>query len=142
MSQPSYLACGFALCLAAFSGLVLAQSLPASHKGPTGVTYFSGGIGTDETRAIRDDARHHSLALEFLERQGKGIVYSSGEQVTITDEHARIVVQADSEGPLMMVDLPVGSYQVKAANDGRSQSKAVEISSAGHAHETFLWEAR
>jgi hypothetical protein len=81
MSQPTYLACGFALCLVTFSGLVFAQSLPVSHQGPTGVSYFSGGIGTDETRAIRDDARHHSLALEFLERQGKAIVYSSGVSI-------------------------------------------------------------
>jgi hypothetical protein len=142
MSRPTYLACGFALCLASFSGLVFAQSLPASHQGPTGVSYFSGGIGTDETRAIRDDARHHSLSLEFLERQGKAIVYSSGEHVTVTDDRARTIVETDSEGPLMMVDLPAGSYRVTAANDGRSQTKSVDISPTGHAHLIFQWEAR
>ena len=142
MSQPTYLACGFALCLATFSGLVFAQSLPAPHQGPTGISYFSGGIGADETRVIREDAKHHSLSLEFLERQGKSIVYSSGEHITIIDDRARTLVEAESEGPLMMIDLPVGSYRVTAANDGRSQTKSVEISPSGHAHLIFQWEAR
>jgi len=142
MSQPTYLACGFALGLILSSGLVFAQSLPAPHKTQGGVTYFSGGIGTDEARAIRDDAKNHTLALEFLERQGKAIVYSSGEQITITDKSARVIVQAESDGPLMMVDLPAGSFQVTAINDGRSQTKSVEISPKGHTHLVFQWEAK
>jgi len=132
---------GLAFCIVASAGIAYAQSLPAPLAGAAGASFYSGGIGADEARLIKSDAKNHRLALEFLETQGNAVVYSAGEQVIITDDRGRIIVNALSDGPLMMVDLAPGTYHISAANDGRIQRRTVEISRAAHVRLAFQWGA-
>lgn len=132
---------------AMLGALLLGGMAPASgalpqlkHEGQ--VSYRTGGIGSNESNALKLDEGNHPLILEFIEtvQNGKG-AYSSGEQVTIKTAKGSTIFTANSDGPFMLVDLPNGRYAVSATDDGQTQTRWVTVGNKSHQHVTFVWTA-
>ncbi len=114
-------------------------ALPAvKHQGS--VQYVSGGIGLDESEALKAAATDYPLALTFAaQRDGKGD-YVANVAVNIHDAHGKEVLKAEAEGPYMLVKLPAGSYKVSATYNGKAQEREVTVQNSGTARAVFEWK--
>lgn len=98
------------------------------------VSYTSGGVGLDESQALRREAPHWPLALQFT---GPRSEYLADVRVTITKAGGQTVLDATSHGPYMLVKLPAGRYTVRAQYRDAAQSKPVQV--GRHAALAFRW---
>lgn len=126
-------------CMALAAGPVAAQTahtLPAvQHQGS--VQYLTGGVGYDESQAIKAASHDYPLALTFAATQGGA--YLASVTVRIADAQDKTVLNATSDGPYLLVKLPAGRYKVSATFDGKPQTRHVTVSSGSTARETFTW---
>jgi len=131
-----------ALCAVASvgaTGLAQAQSdstgLPAEQQ-QGDVSFVSGGVGLDESHALRAAAHSWPLALQFT---GPGSDYLADVHVSVSDSHGTSVLQSDAQGPYMLLRLHPGRYTVHARYKDQDQSKSVEIAGGGHTAASFHW---
>jgi hypothetical protein len=119
-----------------------ADPLPMPVSASSGeIPYISGGVGEDEAQQMKMEAQHYPLALQFLEQVNGVGTYSAGENVTIQDAGNRVVFNAITRGPFMLIDLPSGHYTVTASLNGREQMRNVDIGGGRHRAISFVWPA-
>ncbi|MDR5742070.1 carboxypeptidase regulatory-like domain-containing protein [Caballeronia sp. LZ029] len=100
------------------------------------VSYTSGGVGLDESRALLREQAHWPLSLRFT---GPTADYLSGVHVRIVDGKGGEALSAESMGPYMLVKLPPGSYTVYAKYKDQEKKQAVTIAGPGKAKAAFHW---
>jgi hypothetical protein len=105
---------------------------PVSTQGE--VSYTSGGIGLDESQALRREMPHWPLALRFT---GSRNEYLADVQVTITRVGGQTVLDTISQGPYMLVKLAPGRYTVRAQYEDTAQTKSIKLER--HATLAFRW---
>ena len=104
------------------------------HQGD--VSYVSGGVGQDESKALERERSHWPLSMQFT---GPGSDFLADVHVRIVDVHNNEVLHADSLGPFMLVKLRPGRYTVHATYKNRDQTKTVNIASKGSMQAAFYW---
>jgi hypothetical protein len=115
-----------ALCgCAAASLLAHAQgALPAMNKQGAG-QYACGGIGSDESTAMRAAMKDYPLSLLFARSDG---AYLADVAVTVKDAGGGTAMAIRANGPVCLVDLPAGRYTVEATTEGgATKSQAVTV---------------
>jgi hypothetical protein len=125
-------ACGSQFALAEMS------ALPPAHVNGA-VTYMSGGIGSDQSSAIKSVMNRYPLVLEFVGRTNTGNDYLADVPITISDSHGKDLLSTKSDGPFMLVSLPHGRYNVTATYNGKPEHREVNVSDITHAREIFTW---
>ncbi|SAL62125.1 hypothetical protein [Caballeronia telluris] len=100
------------------------------------VSYTSGGVGLDESKALLREQAQWPLSLRFT---GPTADYLSGVHVRIVDAKNGEVLNAEAMGPYMLVKLPAGSYTVYAKYKDQEQKHAVSVAGAGKAKAAFHW---
>ncbi|WP_296225681.1 hypothetical protein [Ralstonia sp. UBA689] len=101
-----------------------------------GVTYVSGGVGQDEVEAMHRIARDYSVRLTFV---GKGGEYLSDIDTHIRTARGAAVLAVVSEGPLLYVRLPSGSYRVSASYNGEEKQTTITVPAHGAVVHTMAW---
>jgi len=130
------MALGFCVVAPAFAeGAVPAAQMQGD------VRYVTGGVGVDEAKAMRAEAAKYPLTLEFLVKTGKVDEFAGLVSVDISKSGGGSIFSANSDGPMMLVDLPPGKYHVKVTRKGREKSRDVELTKGGHVGATFEWTA-
>jgi len=104
------------------------------------VSYLSGGIGLDESNAIKQAASQYSLELEFVRKATPKAEYLSNIKVTIKDHAGKTVLETISNGPFLLAKLPVGQFTVTAERGGEAKQRVVSIKAQGHEREMFEWQ--
>ena len=102
------------LAAAAVHAQLVAVTLPAM-KGEGAARYACGGIGSDESTAMRAAMRQHPLSLLFTTRSGD---YLADIDVTIKQAGGATALTLRADGPMCMIDLPPGRYTVQVAAAG------------------------
>jgi hypothetical protein len=124
--------CGSRFVLAAPLGLP-----PAHEQGA--ITYLFGGIGSDQSSAMKSVMNRYPLVLEFVGRTNAGNDYLADVPVQISNSHGKDLVNTQSDGPFMLVSLPHGRYNVTATYNGKTEHRQVKVTDEMHAHEIFMW---
>ena len=120
-----------ALLLYSSAALADASALPpVQHSGD--ISYLSGGIGLDESEAIKAAAPAYPLYLTFLSTINGHGTYNAPESLTILRADGSPVLDLKPDGPFMLVDLPPGSYRVTAGGISSSKTQAAQIARGGH----------
>jgi hypothetical protein len=129
------------------SALILGLALPAvaaaqdavlpQPKTEGSVTYLSGGVGSDEAMALKQAQKRYPLSMTFSE--GNRGEYLSDVHVTITNKDGNTILQAVSDGPIMLVDLPAGDYRIDAQANGRTLHRDARVGARGDTHLSFNW---
>ncbi len=91
-------------------------------KQESGMRYVSGGFGKQGREQLQKIADGFDVRAVFTEQNGK---YTSYVDVTVTTPDGEPVLTTTSKGPVMLLDLPEGSYMVKAEQDGEVRKARV-----------------
>jgi hypothetical protein len=101
-----------------------------------GVSYVSGGVGTDSIDRLSSLSRDFNLKLVFALKSGD---YVSGVRVAIADATGKTLLDTTSEGPWFLIKLPAGDYQVVATFAGSAEHRKIAVAAAGLRTIDFRW---
>ncbi|MBK4736573.1 hypothetical protein [Noviherbaspirillum pedocola] len=122
------------VCAVALTGaarLSLAQSaVPVKPQvAPNGISYVSGGAGEAQQQAMRAAMQDYILHLLFV--RPKSGEYLSNVKIRVDHKgqgrNDEYMLDVSSAGPMLFVQLPDGSYRVRAEHGGQVQTKAITI---------------
>lgn len=95
-----------------------------------------GGVGLDESEALRASAGRHALMIIFATPDR---AYLSGVQTRIDDPLADRVAEAEC-GPIGLVDVPTaGRYRLTTSFRGESRSQWFDLEPGGGARTVVQW---
>jgi hypothetical protein len=103
------------------------------------VTFVNGGIGQDESEAMKQAASRYSLAIELASTASPRAEYLSDVQIDVRDQKGAAIFSAGSLGPLLLANLPAGRYVVTATRNGKSQKRDVVVGPGAHAKLSFAF---
>lgn len=145
---PTVLAAAFALVLA--GGAAAQTTTDTTSAGaihPTGmpqsetqgdVTFVSGGVGQDESTALRQARSRWPLSMLFTGPQSS---YVSNVAVQIANAGGKTVLDTTSHGPYMLVRLRPGRYTIRATYSDVTRTQSVNVRGNGSARATFSFPA-
>lgn len=123
------------------SGSAVASDREALPEAQTqnGIIYLSGGIGLDESTAMKAAAKDYTLMLTCsIQPTGQ---YLSDVKVSITDKSGSPVLETVTDGPMLLVQLAPGQYRISAENDGVTMNRTVDIGSERPTRVNLSWPA-
>lgn len=128
----------------AVTGLLAATSAMSKSALPEvqrqgGVSFLSGGIGSDESTAIRKAEPRYPLTLEFVQRAKPRPEYLADVAVTIIDAHGRRVLNTLAGGPFLLARLAPGGYTVVAEQSGLKKTEHLQIAANKTEKVVFEW---
>jgi hypothetical protein len=127
-------AAGLALALAAAP---IGASAATRGTSESGAPFLEGGIGQPEIEAMQSETGKYSLWVITAARHSGA--YLADVQLTITDAKGDKVLARRLEGPWMLVDLPLGRYEVRADFKGQLQSRTTTIHPGDHHQIVFYF---
>jgi len=101
-----------------------------------GIAYATGGVGQDESAAMRGMAKDYSLRVLAAAKSGE---YVADVKVAISDAQGKQVLALDTQGPYLLARLPPGRYRVDAAYGQARQTRQVQVPSSGQADVSFYF---
>jgi hypothetical protein len=101
-----------------------------------GIRFASGGIGLSGRDELRTLSPQFNLRLMFA-MQGSGN-YLADAQVRILNSRGAVVLDATSEGPYFLAQLPPGSYTVEVSALGQTQRQTARIGQS-QSRLNFFW---
>jgi len=101
-----------------------------------GVAYATGGVGQDESSAMRGMAKDYSLRMLAAAKSGE---YVADVRVTIRDSGGRDVLSVTTQGPYLLARLAPGAYRIDAEYGSAKQSRQVRIPASGRADVSFYF---
>jgi hypothetical protein len=127
-------------------GLVVLSFAAAAHadegtlppeRSQGSVTYVSGGIGKDESDAMKQAASRYSLAIEMASPASPRAEYVADVKIDIRDQRGATVLNTISDGPILLANLPPGRYTVNATKNGASQQRNIVVGSGARQRVLF-----
>lgn len=126
------------------AGAQSASAEPARHASPNSVKdlaidssrfrtegnarFISGGVGENDLARMKMIEKQFPLKLTFAANSGH---FLSDVDVVVMDARGNQVLSTVTEGPVMLVDLPAGTYKVNATYDSATEVKNVTVGSKG-----------
>lgn len=106
-----------------------------------GVDYLSGGIGLDESQAIKAEAARWPLLITMAQRSQGRSEWVADVELQIRDESQALLLAFQSDGPLALIRLAPGKYTVNARYNGMEQQRAVQVATGVSQKITLTWKA-
>ena len=136
-----YQSLGSALSLAmlfAWSPLYAQDNPLPQERWQGSIAYLTGGIGSDESEAMRRAAASYPLMLELVAPGGGWHdQYVADAQVEIDDPAGKALLTTMVDGPLLLVRLPAGNYALHVAWNGAVERRNVTIARGEQQHVVF-----
>jgi len=116
-----------------------AMSSMAATQGqsPQGWAFLDGGIGQTETESMEADRGKYSLWVMTAGR--KSGAFLADVEVTIVDSKGEEVFRRRMEGPWLMIDLPLGRYEVRSRYGEEAQARVTTIHPGDHHQIVFYF---
>jgi hypothetical protein len=109
--------------LSTLAGAALLASTALANTNPSIIT---GGVGEASRAKIEAVQNQYSLKLVYT---GKGGMYLSDVNVSITDKSGQVVATQTTEGPIMLVSLAPGRYTVESNYGGHVKKNTITVGS-------------
>ena len=99
-------------CTAAAQPATSPETSDMQPKIENGVTYLCGGVGLDESTAMKQAARNYDLMSTFAAQDGS---YLADVNVDILGKGDTPILQTTCDGPMLLVKVPqAGAYRIRA----------------------------
>jgi hypothetical protein len=126
-------------CLVFFSSLSLAQVEIPDAKVSQGIEYISGGIGSEESDALLVLGKKWPLVLEFSQDHPQRPLWVADVTVKIMDQKKKVVFEALSEGPIMLLKINPGKYDAEYSFEGKVLKRSLVIEDAKFQKQSVVW---
>lgn len=103
------------------------------------ITYISGGVGEDEAKAIKAEAKNWPLNIEFSQYLESHDAWVSQVYLTILDAKGGAIFEAKLDGPMFLAKLPTGNYQIVATYEGVTKTQKVQIIAGRSVYVPINW---
>lgn len=120
--------------------LAAAQGLPPMQQSGN-VSYVSGGVGLDESKAFLRHKSEFPLAVEIYAREGGREVYTAGAEVAISDSQGREILQTQADGPFLFAEVPAGRYAIEVTRDGQTRRAHASVQPGRSARSVFVFDS-
>jgi hypothetical protein len=104
------------------------------------IAYITGGVGEGETQAILAEAKQWPLLLEMSQIENGRGVWIFGAMITILNEKNQSILNAQADGPYMLVNLEAGNYSIQASFNGVEQTRSVAIKAGSPQKISLFWK--
>lgn len=123
-----------------FSAVLLALAIVFSPvvSSAQEVKYLTGGIGLTEREQMAAAEKDYNLKVEMATTAG---FYVANAHVIIWDKAGAMILEATSDGPLMLVSLPAGTYNVNIIYQDKEQKKTVTLDGKSSRKLVFVWDS-
>ncbi len=132
----------FAIGMCALAGIpaLAADSAPLPQETVQGnVSYISGGVGKDESDAMKQAESRYPLVLEFSEHATAKGDFVADVNLTVEDASGNAVLTTSSAGPFVLANLPNGKYTVKADEHGKTHVRHVTVTNGKTERVSLVW---
>ena len=136
--MKKYLAPILTVGLLALSGTAFAQIPETQHS--DGIAYISGGVGEDEALAIVAESKQWPLMLELSQLENGRGVWIFGSQIKIINDQKKVIFDAVSEGPYILINLEAGAYFIEASYQGVVQKQSVAVKAGQNQKLSIFWK--
>jgi hypothetical protein len=102
------------------------------------ITYLNGGRDAAQAQAMRSEAARYPLELQFLWGRGAKETAIGNVDWSIQNTAGHRLLDASSNGPLVLASMPNGRYRVTAHYEGKTLSRVVNVHK--DTHETVVLE--
>ena len=116
------------------------SALPPVQKSGV-VEYLSGGIGLDESTAIKSASRQWPLSLVFSVQAAGKAEFASDVKLEIRDAKGALVLETMASGPFLLAKLAPGSYSLRATLAGKTLDRKVQVKAGSSARVELVWPA-
>lgn len=128
-----------ALCAAAFASA--AADLPDTQQAAGG-SFITGGIGLDESTAMKAAMKDWPIAMQFAQKDGQHADYVADVKVAVSDVRGNTAIEAVTQGPFLLANVLPGTYRVEATLDNKTLHQVVAVRKDRPVRLTFLWPAQ
>ena len=104
-----------------------AQADVPESKNYQGIQYITGGIGSEESEAMLELGKKWPLVLEFSQAHPQRPLWVADVTVKIIDQKKKVVFDAMSDGPILLVNLAPGNYELQLSFEGKPLKRTVKI---------------
>lgn len=122
-------------------GLLVLSSTPVfalQLQQEAGLRWVSGGVGKAERQQMQQLSKDFNVRLLFASDQGH---FFSDALVEVLNADDQLLMQGRGQGPYFLMDMPAGTYQVKATVKGMPQSKTLVVPEGGGQQRLqFRWQ--
>ena len=126
-------------CLVLFSGLSLAQVDIPDAKVSQGIEYISGGIGSEESDAMLVLGKKWPLVLEFSQDHPQRPLWVADVTVKILDQKKKIVFEALSDGPIMLLKMNPGKYNAEYPFEEKVLKRSLVVEEGKFQKQSVVW---
>ncbi len=104
-----------------------AQADVPDSKNYQGIQYITGGIGSEESEAMLELGKKWPLVLEFSQAHPQRPLWVADVTVKIIDQKKKVVFDAMSDGPILLIDLAPGNYELLLSFEGKPLKRTVKL---------------
>lgn len=94
------------------------------------IPWISGGVGDEAMAEMRKASAAYNVHVMLTGARGN---YLAGIPFTVSRRGGQPMLSGVTEGPLLYLKLPAGSYQIAAEIDGARQTRSIRVSASGSA---------
>jgi hypothetical protein len=114
-----------------------ASAVQLEPQTQNGITYLSGGIGLDESTAMKQIHGGYNLRMTFA--TGPEDQYLPVDNVSIQKANGQSVLTLNDVGPYLYVRLPADQYTVVSSANGQEKRQTVAVNDSGAKTVVFHW---
>lgn len=126
-------------CLVFFCQLSFAQVEIPDTKVSQGIEYISGGIGSEESDALLALGKKWPLVLEFSQDHPQRPLWVADVNVKIIDQKRKVVFEALSDGPIMLLKINPGKYDAEYSFEGKVLKRSLLIEEGKFQKQSVVW---
>lgn len=108
----------------ALIGLGWADVKPMVKQTSDGVSYITGGVGKDERAELKKLFKDYTCRIELANKHGE---YLYKARICILDAKGKEILETDTGGPWLLVDLAEGEYTAIVAHHGTEKKLKITI---------------
>ena len=101
------------------------------------ITYISGGIGEGEAAAMKAESKSWPLSIEFSEHLVNQDLWVAQVYLRILDSKGKTLFDTTVDGPIFLVKVPPGNYELLATYQEVTKRRVIEIKQGQHIKESF-----
>jgi len=103
------------------------------------IQYISGGIGSEESDAMLLLGKKWPLTLEFAQDHPQRPLWVADVQVKITNSKKKVIFDALSDGPILLIELPADQYEIEAKFEERTLKRKIKLEQGKPVKLPIIW---